>query len=381
MAKENRQDEVFGEDFNLLEGIEDIIPGNTGDDADDNSDDAQGQGDDTGDNDEGDNNDLGDDSQQGDDPQDNNGEDTNNSDDADNNSSSPLIPYAKYLKEEGILPNFDLEKFDGSIDGLREGMYAEIIGGIEQYKATLPEPVRNLLNNYEEGVPLERLLEIDKERVKYSSYTDEDLDSEDVQKDLVREYLSKTTKFSKEKIDREITRLGDLQELADEAKTVLPELIAFQADEEKALVEQAKVSKQKAEEARLQELETLRSTLESTMEIVPGVKLSDSLRQKIYKNLTTPVGYNEIGQPLNKLGAYRAKNAVQTEIMLNYIFEVTNEFKDWSVLGRGAKRQVLSDIEKAARTLDNRTNSSNNPTFAKTQKSSQFIREIDDFLE
>ena len=45
------------------------------------------------------------------------------------NSSSPLIPYAKYLKEEGILPDFDIEHFDGSIDGLREGMYNEIING------------------------------------------------------------------------------------------------------------------------------------------------------------------------------------------------------------------------------------------------------------
>lgn len=374
MAKETKQDEVFGEDFNLLEGLEDLFTedeGGVGNGDDDNGQDDAGSG--------GDDDNEEDDEQEADDPKDT-GEDTNNSNDADDNSSSPLIPYAKYLKEEGILPNFDLEKFDGSIDSLRDGMFNEIMSGVEQYKATLPEPIKNLLNNFEEGVPLEKLLEIDRERVKYSSISETDLESEEVQRNLVREYLTKTTKFSKEKIEKELTRLGDLQELGEEARTILPELIALQSAEEQALVEQAKAAQVAAEERRLQELETLRSSLETMEEVLPGMKLSNALRQKIYKNLTVPVGYNEYGQPLNKLGAYRSKNPVQTEILLNYLFEVTNEFKDWSVLGRGAKRQVITEIERAARGLDNRANSSNNPTFGKNAKANQFIREIDDFL-
>ena len=116
------------------------------------------------------------------------------------NSSSPLVPYAKYLKEEGILPNFDIEKFDGSIDGLREGMFTEINQGVDSYKNSLPDVVKHLINNYEAGVPLEKLLQIDSERAKYTSYSEDDLRNEDTQKELVRDYLTKTTKYSPERI-------------------------------------------------------------------------------------------------------------------------------------------------------------------------------------
>ena len=382
MVEKKNQDKVFGEDFNLLEGIEDIISyeddGQSSGPDNEETDDEQSQYDDT----VADNSDKkeDEDEESQDDSQKENEEDTA-SDDADNSSSSPLIPYAKYLKEEGVLPNFDLEKFDGTIEGLREGMFGEIVSGVEQYKATLPEAVKRLLDNYEEGVPLETLLQIDGERSRYTSYKDADLEPEDVQKGLVREYLTKTTKFSKEKIEKEITRLSDLQELEDEARGVLPELVALQDEMEASAREQAKAQQKIAEEQSLQELESLRTTIEGTSEIIPGIKLSDVLRQKIYKNLTTPVAYAENGQPLNKLGVYRSKNPVQTEIILNYIYEATNEFRDWGVFSKNAKKAVVQEIENAARNLDaKQSRSGNNPVFYKTEKTKKFLDNINDFL-
>ena len=295
------------------------------------------------------------------------------------NSSSPLIPYAKYLKEEGILPNFDIEKFDGTIDGLREGMFTEINQGVESYKNSLPDAVKHLINNYEAGVPLEKLLQIDSERAKYTSYTEDDLANEDVQKDLVRDYLSKTTKYSNERIERDIQRLIDLQDLETEAKSILPELVAIQNEIEKN--ELAYVAEQKvlAEQSRLQELETLQKTLEATDEIIPGNKMSNLIRQKIFKNLTTPVGYTEQGQPLNKLGAYRQKEPVKTEIILNYIFEATNEFKDWSAFSKGAKRAVISEIENAAKTMDYNQSQGRTAVITKSSSANKFLKEIDNF--
>ena len=230
MAERRGEEEVFGEDFNLLEDIEDIIINNSQEEESPKEEDddeeielpEEGSGTEEEDEEKG-NEEI-------------SKEDTEQPANTDT-SSSPLIPYAKYLKEEGILPNFDLEKFDGSIDSLRDGMFNEILSGVEQYKATLPEPVKALLNNYEEGVPLETLLKIDAEKAKYTSITQEQLESEDVQKSLIREYLTKTTKFSKEKIEKEISRLADLQELEDEAKGVLPELIAIQQEAEQGAVE------------------------------------------------------------------------------------------------------------------------------------------------
>jgi translation elongation factor EF-1beta len=295
------------------------------------------------------------------------------------NSSSPLVPYAKYLKEEGILPNFDIEKFDGSIDGLREGMFTEINQGVDAYKNSLPDVVKHLINNYEAGVPLEKLLQIDSERAKYTSYSEDDLSSEDVQKNLVRDYLTKTTKYSQERIERDIQRLVDLQELETEAKSVLPELVAIQNDIEQQELAYVQQQKELAEQNRLQELETLQKTLEATEEIIPGNKMSNLIRQKIFKNLTTPVGYTEQGQPLNKLGAYRQKEPVKTEIILNYIFEATNEFKDWSAFSKSAKRAVISEIENAAKTMDYNASQGRTAVLTKSSSANKFLKEIDNY--
>ena len=61
-------------------------------------------------------------------------------------TSSPLTPYAKLLVDEGILPNLDLKKFDGTADSLKEAMVSEIIGAVEMYKETLPERVKQLID-------------------------------------------------------------------------------------------------------------------------------------------------------------------------------------------------------------------------------------------
>lgn len=371
------EDEVFGEDFNLLDqDLEDFFeekfeapdeetvekeivtnPENEEDDTEEGNEDDDSQEEDTGS------------------EENEKGEDTD-TDESKSNSSSPLIPYAKYLKEEGILPNFNLEEFDGSIEGLREGMFKEIMGGVDAYKESLPETLKHLINNYEEGVPLERLLEINSQKTKYTSITEEELENEDIQKSLVREYLTQTTKFSKEKIEKEINRLADLQELEEEAKTILPELVALQTEEEKAAIEQVRIQRENEEKQRLQQLEELRTAVESIEEVIPGNKLSTSMKQRIYKNLTTPVANTEQGIPVNKLGAYRMKNPVQTEIILNYIFEATNEFKDWSVFNKGAKRTVITELESAAREVEGQLNGRRTTS---TKAAKNIIKELEGF--
>ena len=51
---------------------------------------------------------------------------------------------------------------------------------------------------------------------------------------------------------------------------------------------------------------------------------------------------------INKVGLYRANNPVKFEVILNYLYEATNEFKDWGVLGKAGKRSALKEFEDAA---------------------------------
>jgi len=156
-------------------------------------------------------------------------------------SSSPFTPYAKLLKEEGVLPNLNMEDFDGTAEGLKTAMINEIIGAVEMYKDTLPSRVKDLINNYEEGVPLEELLKIDKEEVQALSL-DEDKIKEDIslQKKTVRDYLKKTSKFSDKKIDNQIQYYEDSGELEEEALNAAAELKELIQTEKTQAVEQAK---------------------------------------------------------------------------------------------------------------------------------------------
>jgi len=377
VEKKDNQADVYGEDYSLLDAevidllgakqspeeriVDNEVNNVLGDEPEEEDEESDG----------------GAETQENDDTEDTEkGEGTESDENADK-SSSPLIPYAKYLKEEGILPDFDLEKFDGSIEGLREGMFQEIVNGVESYKETLPPVVKALINNYEEGVPLETLIKTNSERIRYSTITPEQLENEDVQKSLIREYYSKTTKFSQEKIEKELNKLADLQELEEEAKDVLPQLLALQDEEEKTALAQVQAQKEAQEKKRLEELESVKVAVETLDEIIPGNKISTVMKQKIFQNLTTAVARTDDGVPVNRLGAYRIQNPVQTEIILNYIFEATKEFKDWSVFNKGAKKAVVAEIEQAARNVENQLGARRNTSSSKAAQS--LLKEIENF--
>ena len=273
--------------------------------------------------------------------------------------ASPFTPYAKFLVEEGILSNLDLENFDGTADSLKEAQLFEINSGIEGYKNSLPPEVRYLVDNYEAGVPFDKILNMSSKQIQYESIQDDSLgENEDLQKELVREYFKKTTKLSDDKIERQISRLSDLSELEDEAKSSLKELIELQKEDVEIEKQRAIEYRNSMIEAQKREVENLDKYLNDTDEIIPNIKIPKQIKDKIKKNLTTPVAKDDNGNLINKVGLYRANNPVKFEVILNYLYEATNEFKDWGVLGKAGKRSALKEFEDAARSIDSRSASS-----------------------
>ena len=278
-------------------------------------------------------------------------EDNENTDDTDESSS--LTPYAKLLVDEGILPNLDLEKFDGSPEGLIEAARNEVTNGIEYYKESLPQDVKNLINGYEAGVPFEKLLEYNSTNVKYSSIDKDALSSDEkLQRQILTDYYKSTSRFSEEKINKLVEQSADLGELGEEASSSLDELVQFQQEEEAQAIEKAKEQRDNNIKQQREQLNELKTTLENTDEIIPGVKINPTLKSKIEKNLTTPVAMDENGTPLSKVGKYRTENPLDFEIKLNYIFEATNGFKDFDVFSKSGKRSAYKELEKVSKTLD-----------------------------
>lgn len=267
--------------------------------------------------------------------------------------SSPLVPYAKLLVDEGILPNLNLDEFDGTAEGLKEAMNKEIYSGIEAYKASLPEDVKKIIDGYEVGVPLEKLLELNKEKLNVSTVKESDIiNNEELQKEIVRKYFKKTTRFSDKKIEQNIERLSDIGELEAEALSNITELKALVEEEEAKAIEDAKRREEEYQEQLRKYWEEFDKKLEAADEIIPGLKVTKTIKQKIITNLSTAVATDQNGNPVNKIAYYRSKHPQEFELYLNYLFEVTNGFSDFSVLSKGGKKAAIAELEKAARNLD-----------------------------
>lgn len=281
--------------------------------------------------------------------------DINNDDedeDEDDNSSL-FTPYAKLLVDNDILSTLDLETYDGSLEQLIEAQRKEVDYHVNKYKEELPIEVKKLVDGYERGIPFDEMLKISSDRIRYDNIKDDALeDNVDLQKSVTRDYLKKTTRFSDDRINKMIERLENNAELEEESKSNLIELRQLQDVEENEALERSRTEQEAYQKHQNKILTDLKTKIETTDEIIPGVKVNKIMKDKITKNLTVPVAYDENNQPVNKIGYYSRQNPIEFEVMLNYIFEATNQFKDWGVFSKSGKSTALKELEAATRKLD-----------------------------
>lgn len=292
-------------------------------------------------------------------------------------TSSPLTPYAQLLIDEGVLPNFDIKKFDGSTDSLKEAMVEEIMGAVESYKDSLPQEIKHLINNYEEGVPFDRLLEINKIESDVSKISEDSLEEDvNLQKRLVTDYLKRTTKFSESKISKLVESYEDSGDLEDEAKTSLGELQKLASTEKERAVAEARAAKEQAEANRKAELKSLQDKIKATEEIIPGLKINQRVKDSIFSSMTTAVGYDQSGRPVNKIVAARMENPVEFEMKLHYLFEVTKGFKDFSKLVEKGKKDATKSFEEAVSQIDNSEKNESGEPRQLGKKSNDFFKSL-----
>jgi len=268
--------------------------------------------------------------------------------------SSPFTPFAKLLVEEGATPNLNLEEFDGTPQGLIKAIQSEIDYNVNMYKESLDPRVKWLQDNVDEGVALEDLLTIDKQRVTLNSINEETLSTdENLQKQIVREYLKETTKFNDVLINKQIERLEATGDLTEEAKGYFNELKQINLAKEQQAVQQAKIQQQEFQKQQEKVLSDFKETLEKTEEIIPGIKLNRIIKDQIFKTLTTPVAQDpNTGAPINAIAKSRAEDPINFEKNLAYVWLATKGFKDFSVLGSAGKKSAMADFENALKKSD-----------------------------
>lgn len=259
-----------------------------------------------------------------------------------------LKAVASYFKEEGVLSSLDLETFDGTPEGLIKAMQAEMGEGIEEYKNTRHPLLKKLMEADEAGVPIEQLLDIKAQEVKYNSIEEDKLtDNVGLQKELYKSYLKETTKFSEAKISKMIEGAYDdltLESLVKEE--ALPELKKIQEQKEQELTRITKAQQEQARVSNEKLLNDYKTLVDKTEEIFPGIKVSKTEKADIFRMSTTPIANDGYGNPVLYAEAVYKKDPLKYNLVLNYLLNKTKGFEDLSTIMNVAKSTAAKELEK-----------------------------------
>lgn len=249
------------------------------------------------------------------------------------------------------------EDFESTPDALVELMQAEAMNKakafIEQREEALPPIVKDLLENWEEGVPEDVLVDIfnsKAKQVQYSAIKKEELkENTSFLKSLYTQFLKETTKFSDAKINKMVQEAEDNFTLEDAVlEEALPELTKIEADREKQIKAKVAAEKLQAEKDYKATLDAYKKAVESTDEIL-GVKLSKKEREELFNLSTKPVGKDKAGNPVFYAQAVYNQDPIAYNMAVNMVLMKTQGLKKADGFIQAATTKATKTLEK---TLD-----------------------------
>jgi hypothetical protein len=266
-------------------------------------------------------------------------------------SSSPYSTYAKALFEEGVLTHFDEAEFEelvkehGEAGALIELNKKTIADQIDNYKNSLTAEQRDVLEAIEKGVPLDKYIESKAAEQSYLTIKVEQLEEDEkLCKRLIADNL-KSKGFDSEEIDEQIENLENLGKLEANAKKALTTLQASQKEAQVRMKAETEQRNKAIAKQQQEQLANLKKTIDAVTEIMPGVKINQQQKTKIYEAITQPTVQTENGQWLNAIWAKRAENPIDFDTTLGFLFTSGVFDKNWSKIMNTAKTGAVKDLE------------------------------------
>tara|TARA_R110001599_G_scaffold136553_6_gene315026 strand:- start:2925 stop:4070 length:1146 start_codon:yes stop_codon:yes gene_type:complete len=258
-------------------------------------------------------------------------------------SDSNIIAFAKALSEQGVLSDLP-EDFDGTTEGLIKLVQSSINNGVDSYKDNLPPVIKDLVNNYEQDVPLKDLINIKSKEIQYSTITDDAIDSNvNLQKALIAEDL-KNRGYTQEKIDSRLELFESNDVLVTEAKDAQKTLVNVEKYHEEELKKKTEVDKKLAVQKNEDNLSNIKKNIGELKEIIPGINLNDNSRENIYKSMTNVVETDTNGKPMNAVMKTRQSDPLKFETTLHYLHNLGVFEGDWSKIRNVSKSNAMKEL-------------------------------------
>lgn len=284
--------------------------------------------------------------------------------------------FGSTLVEKGVFSEELFKDFDGTIDGLVSAVDKEIMYGVEAYKESLPPVLKEIIDNYEEGIPLDKLINSKSTEISYNNITEDKLEEDsNLQKEIVRQYLQ-STGLKENKIKKLIETYEDTDELFNEAKDALVEIKDLIKQEQEYIKVEQEKERKIAEQRTKELLNTVETTISKTEEIVPGIKLNDKIKKDIYSSMTQPTGRDENGNPINRVMEIRAKDPIKFEMTLHYLASLGVFEGKWDKIISTAKSSSVKELEKLIKSNDNKFSGSGKAAIPPSKGSADLLSAI-----
>lgn len=262
------------------------------------------------------------------------------SSDDDSSHSNTLYTLAKHLKEEGVLYlDEDLEKVE-SLEDLK----ALIKKSNENAKfAGLNDSQKRYQEALKSGIPVRDYEQIEKQIQTFQSINPKDIETNE----NLRFEINVLDLIEKGIAQDKAMKLGKLA-LQDEtniedAKEALKNLIESRKNKFQELLKEAN---NKTEVG----LNQIKDSLYSKKELLE-MPLNDITKNKLFDLITTKVETSEDGTPLNKLQKWQKENPVESQILMNYMFMITNEGKDLGIIKKSTSSTAAKELEKKLKSM------------------------------
>lgn len=277
-------------------------------------------------------------------------ENTEDSSDEDDGSSPNFYSsITKALVEEGVLQNLDEDEI-GSINNassLRNAINKQIQEGLSEQQRRIQEAL-------DYGIEPDNIKRYENtlnylENIKESDLTAENSNGINLRKQLIyQDFINKG--YSQERAERELKKSFDQGTDIDDAYDALNENKKFFNSQYNSMLDEARAAEEELEEARRQQADDFEDMVMSQKTVLGGISVNESMRRKIFDNVTNPVYTDKNGNRLTELQKYQQEHKEEFLANLSAIYTLTDGFKDFSQLYKG---QVQKETKKGLANLEN----------------------------
>lgn len=267
-------------------------------------------------------------------------EDTPSTPEDDSSQSSTLYALAQYLKEEGAL------YIDEDLEDIKtlEELKALVEKSNTQAKyAGLNESQKRYHEALESGIPKKEYEAVEKDIQAYEAIKEEELETND----QLRFEINAIDLMDKGLSQEKAVKLAKLSITDESSVTDTKEVL-------KALIEKKKESFKDMLEKENEKTEVALTDIKKAVfakDKLLDMPVNEITKSKLFDLMTTKVGTDDNGMPLNKFQKWQVENPIESNIFINYLFMMTNEGKDLGLIQKTTVSKASKDLEKKLQSM------------------------------